>query len=59
MEYQKIINLLENAPNSQIKFKITILKSTLYNYSDVYMLIKWNIRVNKTGTAAPTNRNEK
>ena len=51
--------------NSQIKFKTTILKSSLCDYiyiycSDIYILVKWKIRVNNTGTvAAPTNRNEK
>ena len=63
MEYQKIINLLENASNqpskfrtkhwveinnesrgayiinSQIKFKTTMLKSRLCNYSDAYILV--------------------
>ena len=58
MEYQKIINLLENTPNqltkfitknwveknddscgtyntnSQIKFKTSMLRSSLYDYSD-------------------------
>ena len=63
MEYQKIINLLDNTPNqptkfrtknwvetnddsggtydsnSQIKFKTSILRSSLCEYSDVYMLL--------------------
>ena len=63
MEYQKIINLLDNTPNqpskirtkswieinddsrgtcntnSQIKFKTSMLKSRLCDYSDVYILI--------------------
>ena len=63
MEYQKIINLLENASNqpskfrtkhwveinnesrgayninSQIKFKTTMLKSRLCNYSDAYIVV--------------------
>ena len=63
MEYQKIINLLENASNqpskfrtkhwveinnesrgayninSQIKFKTTMLKSRLCNYSDAYIFV--------------------
>ena len=59
MEYQKIINLLDNQPskfrtknwveindesigtyntNSQIKFKTTILKSSLCDCSDAYLL---------------------
>ena len=64
MEYQKIINLLNNASNqpskfrrknwiekndqsrgtynanSDIKFKTTILKSSLRDYSDSYILVK-------------------
>ena len=80
MEYQKIINLLDNAsnqpskfrtknsveinddirgeysPNEQIKFKTAMLRSTLCDYSDVYILFKENITVNNT--AAPdTNAN--
>ena len=67
MEYQKIINLLDNAPNqpskfrtkdwieindnargrynkdSQIKFKTLMLKSSLYDYSDAYILGKGTI----------------
>ena len=41
--------------NSQIKFKTTILKSSLCNYSDAYILVKGTITVNKTGTAAASN----
>ena len=63
MEYQKIINLLDNTPNQpsnfrtknwteinyssgtystngQIKFKSSMLKSSLCNYSDAYILFK-------------------
>ena len=67
MEYQKIINLLDNAPNqpskfrtkdwieindnargrynkdSQIKFKTLMLKSSLCDYSDAYILVKGTI----------------
>ena len=63
MEYQKIINLLDNTPNqlskfrtknqieindqsklvyntnSDIRFKTTILKSSLCDYSDTHMLV--------------------
>ena len=84
MEYQKIINLLDNASNqsskfrtknwveindesrgtypvtSQIKFKTTVLKSSLCNYSDTYLLVKGNIIVNNKETAAvPNNRDKK
>ena len=83
MEYQKIINLLDNAPShpskfrtknwveinddsrvtcntySQIKFK-AILKASLCDYNDAYILVKGTIAIPKTGTAAaPNNRNKK
>ena len=46
---------------AQIEFKTTILKSSFFDDSDdAYILVKGNIRVNNTGTAAaPTNRNKK
>ena len=82
MEYQKIINLLDNTPNqptkfrtknwgkinddargtyntkSQIQFKTSMLKSSLCNYSDAYILLSGTIEVlTNTGTAAaPNNR---
>ena len=34
--------------NTQIKFKTTMLKSSLCNYSDEYILFKGNITVNNT-----------
>ena len=43
--------------NSQIKFKTTILKSSLCNYSDAYIIVKGTISVNNTaaqGAAANT-----
>ena len=69
MEYQKIINLLENTPNqptkfrtkkwveisdetrgtynniSQIKFKTSMLKSSLCDYSDACILVSGTITV--------------
>ena len=47
--------------NSQIKFKTTMLKSSLCDYSDAYILVKGTISVNNTaaqGTAA-NNTNKK
>ena len=45
--------------NSQIKFKTSMLKSTLYDYSDAYIAFKRIITVLKTGiAAAPNNRNK-
>ena len=81
MEYQKIVNLIDdtsNQPskfrtknwveindesrgaynvNSQIKFKTTILKSSLCDYSDVYILIKGTISVNNTAAAGAALNN--
>ena len=80
MEYQKIINLLENAPNQpskfktrnwieinddirgayspnkQIRFKTAMLRSSLCDFSDVYILAKGNITVNNTA-AVDANAN--
>ena len=77
MEYQKIINLLDYAPNqpskfktknwveindesrgvynigSQIKFRSSLLRSSLCYYSDTYILVKETITVSKTGTTSP------
>ena len=81
MEYQKIVNLLDDASsnqpskfktknwvdandesigtynvNSQIKFKTTMLKSSLCDYSDAYVHVKGTIAVNNTA-AADANAN--
>ena len=47
--------------NSQIKFKTTMLKSSLYDYSDAYILVKGTITVNNTAAqgAAANNTNKK
>ena len=47
--------------NSQIKFKTTMLKSSLYDYSYAYILVKGTISVNKTAAqgAAVNNNNKK
>ena len=47
--------------NSQIKFKTTMLKSSLCDYSDAYILVKGTISVNNTAAqgAAANNNNEK
>ena len=56
MEYQKIINLLENTPNqpthnlnSQIKFKTWTLRSLLCDYSDAYILVSGSITITGVG----------
>ena len=47
--------------NSEIKFKTTMLKSSLCDYSDAYILIKETITVNNTAAADAdaNNNNEK
>ena len=47
--------------NSQIKFKTTMLKSSLCDYSDAYILVKGIITVNNTAAqgAAANNTNKK
>ena len=79
MEYQKVINLLDNTKNqltkfrtknwveinddscrthsvnSQIKFKTSMLRSSLCNYSDAYILVSGTITVPNTGIAANSN----
>ena len=47
--------------NSKIKFKTTMLKSSLCDYSDAYILVKGTISVNNTAAqgAAANNTNKK
>ena len=47
--------------NSQIKFKTTMLKSSLCDYSDAYILVKGTISTNNTASdgAAANNANKK
>ena len=46
--------------NSQIKFKTTMLKSSLCDYSDAYILVKGTIAINGRGaTAAAREANER
>ena len=47
--------------NSQIKIKTTMLKSSLCDYNDAYIVVKGNITVNNTaaGGAAASNTNKK
>ena len=42
--------------NSQIKFKTTMLKSILCDYSDAYILVKGTITVNITAAADDVNK---
>ena len=51
---QEVHSLLIN------KFKTSMLRSSLYDYGDAYILVKKNITVNDTGTdVALNNRNKK
>ena len=47
--------------NSQIKFKTTMLKSSLCDYNDAYILVEGNITVNNIAAADANanNTNEK
>ena len=48
------------SPNKQIRFKAAMLRSSLCDYSDTYILVKGNISVNNTaGAAAANNTNKK
>ena len=49
------------SPNKQIRFKTTMLRSSLCDYSDAYILVKGNITVNNTAAdgAAANNTNKK
>ena len=51
----------EYSPNKQIRFKTVMLRSSLCDYSDVYILIKGSISVNNTavGGATANNANKK
>ena len=80
IEYQKIINLLDNTTNqrsksrtrnwveinneskrrddnSNIRFKKSMMRSNLCDYSDAYILVKGNITVSNTVTAGATVSN--
>ena len=46
--------------NSQIKFRATLLKSSLYDYSDAYILVKGTITITGAGSdAAARNTDER
>ena len=45
------------SPNKQIRFKTTKLKSSLWDNSDAYILVKGNISVNNTAAAASAVNN--
>ena len=43
--------------NRQINFKISVLRSSLCDYSDTYILVKGNISVNNTAAAGADANN--
>ena len=45
------------SPNKQIKFKTSMLRSSLCDYSDAYILAKGNIAVNNTAAAGAAVNN--
>ena len=49
------------SPNKKIRFRTAMLRSSLCDYSDAYMLVKGNIAVNNTAGAgaAANNTNKK
>ena len=49
------------SPHKQIRFKTAMLKFSLYDYSDAYILVKGNISANNTAAdgAAVNNTNKK
>ena len=47
------------SPNEQISFKTAMLRPSLCDYSDVYILVKGNITVNNTAAAAAVNNANK
>ena len=44
--------------NSQIKFKTSVLKSSLCGYSDAYILAKWTISISKQAGYNSNNNNK-
>ena len=49
------------SPNKQVRFRTSMLRSSLCDYSDAYILVKRNITVNNTAAegAAANNINKK
>ena len=45
------------SPNKQIRFKTAMLRSSLCNYSDAYILVKGNIAVNNNAGASAAANN--
>ena len=48
------------SPNKQIRFKTSMLRSSLCDYNDAYIIVKGNITVNNTaGAGADANNTNK
>ena len=47
------------SPNKQIRFKTSMLRSSLCDYSDAYIRVKENIAVNNTAAGAAANNTNK
>ena len=47
----------EYSPNKQIRFKTTMLRSSLCDYSEAYILVKGNIAINNNAGAGATANN--
>ena len=45
--------------NTQIKFKTTMLRSSLYDHSDAYILVKGKITITETGDDAAARQADK
>ena len=45
------------SPNKQIRFKTAMLRSSLCDYSDAYILVKGNISVNNTAAVGAATNN--
>ena len=45
------------SPNKQIRFKTSMLRSSLCDYSDAHILVKGNITVNNTAAAVAEANN--
>ena len=45
------------SPNKQIRFKTAMVRSSLCDYNDAYILVKGNISVNNTAAAGAASNN--
>ena len=45
------------SPNKRIRFKTAMLRSSLCNYNDVYILVKGNVSVNNKAAAGSAANN--